>query len=244
MQLKIQRSQRPGGVLANKVVFGLDIRAEYNEKERADINKYRLGGEIVYASRKHQAHMANVQNAETVRSGLYSLAMAKMNLTITVASLARGHHIECKDLAEVLEAEATLREACVNIERHLALASSFDGGTVLLNYDENGEQQHFSNGVLEIASPSSSSLLSSPEPASISAPTTSSDFMLRLGTIVRDRGPLLIAAFIGLLVLFFLVRLIESGVVNIYLFIQIVPILFIGLIIGVGYMLLQRRYGK
>ena len=46
MQLKLQRSQRMGGVLAGTVVFCLDVRADYTADERDNINKYKLGGQV------------------------------------------------------------------------------------------------------------------------------------------------------------------------------------------------------
>src|SRR5271156_1535320 len=46
MQIKITRSQRKGGIMGGKVIFMLDMRAEYSEQERETINKYNLGGEV------------------------------------------------------------------------------------------------------------------------------------------------------------------------------------------------------
>lgn len=179
MQLKIQRSQRPGGVLANKVIFCLDIRAQYSERESANISRYRLGGETVYSSRKQQQHFANMQahtqrigqgdakeSAAGLGRGLVSLALAKMSLEITVASLARGQHIECKDLSELSEAEEAVRGACRNLKNYLEVANSFNGSVILVDFDE-GEKEHISQGVLTIEGSSTSV----PSPGLLAGPT-------------------------------------------------------------------------
>jgi hypothetical protein len=66
--------------------------------------------------------------------------MAKMRLNISIASLGRGHHIECKDLEELLEAEDTVRTACKNVTRFLEVAGTFNGSEVVIDY-ENGEER-------------------------------------------------------------------------------------------------------
>ena len=48
MQLKLQRSQRMGGAFGTKVLFCLDVRAEYAPTEHANIRKYKLGSEVIY----------------------------------------------------------------------------------------------------------------------------------------------------------------------------------------------------
>lgn len=155
MQLKIQRSQRMGGVFAGTVVFSLDVRADYTEEERHNINKYRLGPQIIYnsqAARRHLdragAHLDRTQSgsagerAAGLARGALSMAMAKMSLNISIASLGRGHHIECKDLEELLEAEDTVREACKNVTRYLEAAATFDGSETVIEYDKGEERIH------------------------------------------------------------------------------------------------------
>ncbi len=140
MQLRIQRSQRKGGVLGGKIYFALDVRAEYTAQERADINKYELGGEVIYnsqAAKKHLDAMGQKLDGGGLKglaSALGSLALAKMNLNITIASLAKGHHIECKDLGELAEAEEALVNACKNLRAFLKMAASFDGSEVVIDF--------------------------------------------------------------------------------------------------------------
>lgn len=141
MQLKIQRSQRKGGMLGGKVIFALDIRAEYTPEERDSINKYSLGGEVIYSSQASKEHLARVdQHLEAgganILKGAGSLILARMNLNITIASLAKGQHIECKDLVELIDAENAVCEACKNVKSFLAVAATFDGREVVIDFDE------------------------------------------------------------------------------------------------------------
>ena len=153
MQLKIQRSQRKG--LTGRVLFCLDIRADYSPDERTNINRYALGGEVIYnsqAAKKHLehagAHLDRTQSGGVgermggLARGAVSLAMAKMSLNISIASLGRGHHIECKDLGEMLEAEDTVRNACKDMTRYLDAASTFDGSETVIEYDKGEERVH------------------------------------------------------------------------------------------------------
>jgi hypothetical protein len=153
MQLKIQRSQRTG--LVGKALFCVDIRADYSMDERVNINRYALGGQTIYNSqnaRKHLeragAHLDRTQSGSVGESvgglarGALSLAMAKMSLNITIASLGRGHHIECKELPEMLEAEETVRNACKNLTRYLDAAATFDGSEMVVEYLNGEERMH------------------------------------------------------------------------------------------------------
>lgn len=156
MQLKIQRSQRMGGVLGNTVVFCLDVRADYSAEEQNNIRRYKMGSYIIYNSRAARKHIERV-NAQADRAkhgsswgemaagaalSWTSVAMAKMSLNISIGSLGRGHHIECKDLDELLEAEDTVRNACKNVTRHLEVAATFDGSEVVIEYDRGEENVH------------------------------------------------------------------------------------------------------
>jgi hypothetical protein len=131
MQLKIQRSQRSGGLLGGKVVFGLNARTEYTPEEAALIKKYSLGSLAVYDSEARKKHAQNVTDYAEGRKGFlrgaYSLAMSQLSLHLTVEGLGRGQQIEAKSLNELIGAEEAIREACVAIKEYLAIASTFDG---------------------------------------------------------------------------------------------------------------------
>jgi hypothetical protein len=177
MQLKLQRSQRTGGVIGTTVIFCLDARADYSPAEAGNISKYRLGGEIVYNSQAAKRHLENMgrhldrvdsdsmkDKASGLVRGVASLALAKLNLNISIASLGRGHHIECKDLPELLDAEQTLMDACRNLKQFLAAAATFNGSIIVVDFDD-GEKTHVSQGALEFAA------LPPPMPGGAALPT-------------------------------------------------------------------------
>ena len=56
MQLVLRRSQRSGGMLGTKVVFGLDARADLTADERSLVSKYGLGRLAVYDSEARRKH--------------------------------------------------------------------------------------------------------------------------------------------------------------------------------------------
>ncbi len=160
MQLKLQRSQRFGGVLGKTPIFCLDVRADYSPEERHNIGRYRIGGEIIYSSQAAQRHfermgaqLERTQQGSTgermagLARGAFSLALAKMSLNISIDSLGKGHHIECKDLAELIEAEETVRTACKNVTQYLDIAASFDGSETVIEYDRGEERVHIARGV-------------------------------------------------------------------------------------------------
>jgi len=141
MQLKVKRSQKTSGLIGKTVVFCADIRAEYTADERANINKYSLGGEIIYNSRAAAEHLDRMErqvdgSAKGLLKGLGSLVLAKMNLNITIASLQQGQHIECKDLGELLECEEAIMTACKNLKGFLEAAATFDGREIVVDLDE------------------------------------------------------------------------------------------------------------
>ncbi len=153
MQLRLQRTQRAGGLTGGTILFCLDVRADYDQEERSNINRYKLGGQAIYNSRAAQKHLdASGQHLDSMKGastggmlvglarGATSLALAKMQLNVSIASLGRGHHIECKDLDELLEAEDTIRTACKNLTKYLEVAATFDGSEIVVEY-ENGEER-------------------------------------------------------------------------------------------------------
>jgi len=177
MQLKIQRSQRAS--ITNVIIFCLDIRADYSAEEQHNIQRYRLGSQGIYNSRAAQKHFAAAeghldqtqigttgQRMGGLVKGAFSMALAHMQLNVTVASLGRGHHIECRDLEELLEAEDTLRTACKNLTRFLEVANTFDGSELVVTYENGEEKVHVAQNMPP--------LLSGPDVASSSYDTSSS----------------------------------------------------------------------
>lgn len=146
MQLKLKRSQRAGGIMGGKVLFGLDARAELTSDEQALVKKYSLGKLVVYdseARKKSQesayshfddaANTSGYSGSSAAKSlwknarGLASAAMMALSLRVTVDSLVSGQHIECKELDELLGAEAAILDACKSLKAYLETALTFDG---------------------------------------------------------------------------------------------------------------------
>jgi hypothetical protein len=68
--------------------------------------------------------------------GLFHGVAARLALKITIDSLQRGQHIECKDLNEVMDAEDALKQACLTLKMYLQTAATFDGGAVVIDYSK------------------------------------------------------------------------------------------------------------
>lgn len=160
MQLKLQRSQREGGVMSKSVIFCLDARVEFTVEEAANLKRYKMLEQVIYASEDAKrtaegsaAAMARARttkySADSVDDMLFSAtagiggglkaaalgALSAMKLRITVNSLQRGQHIECKSLDELLGAEAAVIEACKNLRVYLDTAATFDGREVLIAFN-------------------------------------------------------------------------------------------------------------
>lgn len=63
------------------------------------------------------------------------MAMAALKLNITIGSLQKGQHVECKSLDELLAAEDAILTACKNLKAFLETAATFDGREVLIDFD-------------------------------------------------------------------------------------------------------------
>ena len=142
MQLKLKRAQREAGMIGKKILFALDARADLSNEEKDLVKKYGLGSTVIYDSANRRKHAeaavghadASVDPSATVGGSMYrlargyaSMAMSALSLRVTVESLTRGQHIECKDLDELLGAEAAIVEACKSLKSYLDTAVTFDG---------------------------------------------------------------------------------------------------------------------
>jgi len=158
--------------MGGTVVFCLDVQADYSHQEADNIAKYKLGKQVVYNSRASKRHLDNLDKANDGSTkgylkGAVSLAMAALSLNISIDSLGRGQHIECKDLEELLEAEEAVMLACRNVKRFLDTAATFNGSIALIDFND-GEKLHTDSGSLEFISTPSENLRDS-------VPTTHSD---------------------------------------------------------------------
>jgi hypothetical protein len=139
MQLKIKRSQRDGGVISKTAIFCLDARVEFTGEEKRHISRYKLGREVIYSSEAAKRHAekgdANLGSGTVGNlKALGSFVMARLNLNISIDSLERGQHVECKSLEELMGAEEAIMLACQNLNGYLDLAATFDGREVLFDF--------------------------------------------------------------------------------------------------------------
>lgn len=139
MQLKLKRSQRESGVVSKSVIFCLDARVEFTEVERQNLYRYKLHSQTIYNSdaSKRLLDKADAQRDGSAMGGvksLMSVAMAALKLNITVATLERGQHVECKSMDELLGAEEALMIACENLKVYLDTATTFDGREVVVDF--------------------------------------------------------------------------------------------------------------
>ena len=153
MLLKLKRSQRMAGMMSKKPVFMLDARLDLTRAEAELVRKYQLDQYTVYdsaartaAAESVQSHARGAQSANSVGGAALSLGRAylavlgaKLALRVTVGSLVRGQHIECKDLEELLGAESAIREAAQNVNGFLHVALSFDGREEIVEFPGLGE---------------------------------------------------------------------------------------------------------
>ena len=123
MKLLIRRSQRPGALAG--VVFQLEVRAEMSAEDKATIDKYRLGNDVLYQRDK------NVLTEETFVGFAKVLAKHAMNITVKVADLRDGKRIECKSIVEMMAVEEQLKYAASVLSAIMQAATGFGGEEVV-----------------------------------------------------------------------------------------------------------------
>ncbi len=139
MQLVLRRSQKTTGLMTKSVLFCLDARVDLSAEERNNVGKYRLGTQVLYNSATTEANLAKAAAGFAgggLLKGAVGLAMSRLSLSITVDSLTKGHHIECKDIDELLGAEEAIKSACDHIRTYIDIAATFDGREIVLDLNE------------------------------------------------------------------------------------------------------------
>ncbi len=128
-------------MLSKSVLFMLDARLDLTAEESASVRKYALGDQVIYnsaASRKHLEAADQAAARETaggIVSQLAQVAMHRLSLNITIDSLGKGQHIECKDLPELIAAEDAIREAARSTRAFLDIAKTFDGREIVVDFE-------------------------------------------------------------------------------------------------------------
>lgn len=145
MKLVLTRSQRAGGMFGSSNLFILDAIAEVTPEERSLLQKYGLMTQVLYSSAGARKHNEAAGQALAsggllgLAKGFGRIAMAKLNLSVTINSLLDGVHIESKDIEESLGAEAAIREGAQNLNGYIEAALTYDGQPRIYSLNRDGE---------------------------------------------------------------------------------------------------------
>ena len=123
-KLLLRRGQK-SGLMGGKITFMLDARVELSPDVQELIKKYKMGKEVLYERDKIVDPGAGLLGVAS------RLAFKAMNLTITVDTLVKGQHIECKDILEMRAVEEQVKEACAVFREVLNSAAQFGGEEVI-----------------------------------------------------------------------------------------------------------------
>jgi hypothetical protein len=157
IQLKLKRSQRTNTF--GTLFYMLDARMAVSNEDHSLIQRYKLADTVVYDSKNRQqyseaakGHLESTREQASLldtpknqlvgaaktfyRLGRASLstALAALSLRITVSSLLKGVHIECKSMGELLEGEDAIVTAARNVKQYLETAATFDGREEILEF--------------------------------------------------------------------------------------------------------------
>jgi hypothetical protein len=133
MKLVISRSQRTAGMLTSKVMFALTARLDLTEEESHLLKKYKLHNTTIYNSDTAQKHLDHADADRSTGSVLGAaksvirIGLAALSLRCTYESLTKGQTIECKEMGDLLAAEAAIVEACQTAKAFLEISKTFDG---------------------------------------------------------------------------------------------------------------------
>ena len=125
MKLLLRRDQQTSGMIRSTVTFSLSVRAELSNEERNNIQKYKLGDTVLYTR-------GEITDPGKGLLGLASrVAFKMMNISVSVADLANGKRVDCKDIIEMLAVEEQIKEAAATFKAVLDAASHFGGEEVI-----------------------------------------------------------------------------------------------------------------
>ena len=125
MKLLLRRDQQTSGMIRSTVTFSLSVRAELSNEERNNIHKYKLGDTVLYTR-------GEITDPGKGLLGLASrVAFKMMNISVSVADLANGKRVDCKDIMEMLAVEEQIKEAAATFKAVLDAASHFGGEEVI-----------------------------------------------------------------------------------------------------------------
>jgi len=128
MELLLSRSQKTGFTGLGAITFVLNLRSQLTAEEAEYVRTYKLGKDIMY---EKASVMDKLPRLGPVQQ-LVSIFTAKAKGHIfTVNDLVKGRTVECRDIIEMIEAEAQIKEAAQNFYNVLQTCHQFGGEEVI-----------------------------------------------------------------------------------------------------------------
>ncbi len=112
MKLYVTRDQAKG--LLGSVKFELKARVELTGDETSLVSKYKADKEVLI-----QKQLKIPFTDKTIV------------LDINIGGLMTGQTFKCKDIADILEYEKNIKEACANFKNYIEVMKSFGGEEVI-----------------------------------------------------------------------------------------------------------------
>ena len=128
MKLRLNKSQRSSGVMSKKVVFSLGAQVDLSAQEADYVKKYKMGSSILYNKDRVNPEMHDYKSGKGIMRNISAIAM---NINLTVDDLVKGRIIECKDITEMIDAEASVKSACQGLKNLLEACAGFQGEEII-----------------------------------------------------------------------------------------------------------------
>ena len=128
MKLRLSKSQKSTGVMSKKVLFSLGAQVDLTAQEAEYVNKYKMGKEVIYNKDRINPEHHDYKSNKGIMRNLSAMAM---NINLTVDDMVNGRTIECKDINEILEAEASVKSACQGLKNLLEACAGFEGEEII-----------------------------------------------------------------------------------------------------------------
>ena len=87
MKLILSKSQNKAGMMGGKISYALNIKGDFTDGEKANLDKYRMSGEVIYSNTD--------QSAQSTMGMLKQIATSTV---IKVSDLTNGRIIECNSI--------------------------------------------------------------------------------------------------------------------------------------------------
>lgn len=114
--------------MSKKVVFSLGAQVDLTSQEAEYVKKYKMGKEVLYNKDRVNPELYDYKSGKGIMRNLSAIAM---NINLTVNDLVNGRTIECKDINEILDAEATVKTACQGLKNLLEACAGFEGEEII-----------------------------------------------------------------------------------------------------------------